>query len=233
MNELGVQGPVGFWDPLGFSSDGNAERLHRRQTELKHVGISMLATISYIAIEFKGKLPGYVFTLMGIKFTDMLQLCGFPRVPIAGRALIIAYGAFNGLSMDQSADFGFEVLTSFVSEQSKTKLSAELANGRLSIMALLVVLPGWPRRAGLDRLGAVHSSPRRAHENELGVQGCVLSLCRRIFAMDITALSYLKVKTVRLGFLEYASGYWVFYFVSELLPSQRAEAWRSGLRSKQ
>ena len=43
----------------------------------------------------------------------------------------------------------------------------------------------------------------------------------------------LEVKAVHLGFLKYASGYWVFYFVSELLPSQRAEARRSGLRSKQ
>ena len=96
--------------------------------------------------------------------------------------------------MDQSADFGFEVLTSGVSEQSKTKLSAELANGRLSFIALLVVLPGWPLRADLDSLGAIHGSPRRAHEYERGVQGCVLSLCSRISALDITALNYLKAE---------------------------------------
>jgi hypothetical protein len=50
-DELGVRDPVCFWDPLGFSADGNAERFHRRrQTDLKHGGISMLATISHIVL---------------------------------------------------------------------------------------------------------------------------------------------------------------------------------------
>jgi len=34
-NELGVQEPVGFWDPAGFTADGSAENFaRRRQTEL-------------------------------------------------------------------------------------------------------------------------------------------------------------------------------------------------------
>ena len=48
-NELGVQAPVGFWDPAGFTSDGSVEDFkRRRQTELKHGRISMLATMGYI-----------------------------------------------------------------------------------------------------------------------------------------------------------------------------------------
>ena len=44
-NELGVQAPVGFWDPAGFTADGSTENFaRRRQTELKHGRISMLAT---------------------------------------------------------------------------------------------------------------------------------------------------------------------------------------------
>ena len=43
-NELGVQAPVGFWDPAGFAADGSTENFaRRRQTELKHGRISMLA----------------------------------------------------------------------------------------------------------------------------------------------------------------------------------------------
>ena len=43
-NELGVQAPVGFWDPAGFTADGSTENFaRRRQTELKHGRISMLA----------------------------------------------------------------------------------------------------------------------------------------------------------------------------------------------
>ena len=41
-NELGVQAPVGFWDPAGFTSDGSVEDFkRRRQTELKHGRISL------------------------------------------------------------------------------------------------------------------------------------------------------------------------------------------------
>merc|ERR1711869_150020 len=48
-NELGVQPPVGFWDPLGFTADGNTQDFSRRRTvELKHGRISMLACIGYI-----------------------------------------------------------------------------------------------------------------------------------------------------------------------------------------
>ena len=36
-NELGVQDPVGFWDPAGFTADGSVEDFkRRRQTEIKH-----------------------------------------------------------------------------------------------------------------------------------------------------------------------------------------------------
>ena len=60
-NELGVQDPVGFWDPAGFTADGNVENFaRRRQTELKHGRVSMLATMGYITPELTGKLPGYL-----------------------------------------------------------------------------------------------------------------------------------------------------------------------------
>ncbi|CAK0798027.1 unnamed protein product [Prorocentrum cordatum] len=58
---LGVQDPVGFWDPAGFTADGNtANFARRRQTELKHGRVSMLATMGYITPEITGKLPGYL-----------------------------------------------------------------------------------------------------------------------------------------------------------------------------
>ena len=39
-----MQAPVGFWDPAGFTADGSTENFaRRRQTELKHGRISMLA----------------------------------------------------------------------------------------------------------------------------------------------------------------------------------------------
>jgi hypothetical protein len=47
--ELGVQEPVGFWDPLGFTADGNEATFKRRRSvELKHGRVSMAAAMGYI-----------------------------------------------------------------------------------------------------------------------------------------------------------------------------------------
>ena len=64
-NELGVQEPVGFWDPAGFTADGSVENFkRRRQTELKHGRISMLATMGYITPETLSFLTvEYVYAL--------------------------------------------------------------------------------------------------------------------------------------------------------------------------
>merc|ERR1712188_132945 len=57
-SELGVQEPVGFWDPLGFSTDGDASTFKRRRAaEIKHGRICMYATIGYMVPEYS-KLPG-------------------------------------------------------------------------------------------------------------------------------------------------------------------------------
>merc|ERR1712048_826779 len=54
-SELGVQAPVGFWDPAGFCKDGDAELFKRRRvTEIKHGRVSMLATMGYITPEITG-----------------------------------------------------------------------------------------------------------------------------------------------------------------------------------
>ena len=51
-----MQAPTGFWDPAGFTADGSVENFkRRRQTELKHGRISMLATMGYITPEQLGK----------------------------------------------------------------------------------------------------------------------------------------------------------------------------------
>ena len=48
-NELGVQAPVGFWDPVGFTSDGDVASFKRRRSvELKHGRISMMATMGVL-----------------------------------------------------------------------------------------------------------------------------------------------------------------------------------------
>merc|ERR1719352_1340302 len=84
--ELGVQAPVGFWDPLGFTKDGDQEAYTRRRvTEIKHGRISMLATIGYIQPEIGGKFGGYLSPSQGLKFDDIPNgLAAISKVPIAG-----------------------------------------------------------------------------------------------------------------------------------------------------
>jgi len=145
-SELGVQAPVGFWDPAGFTADGSTENFsRRRQTELKHGRVSMLATMGYITPEITGKLPGYLSPSAGLKFADVPSgLAAISKVPAAGWAQIVAYGAFCELSQDQSpgtpaaaGDFGFKVLTSSDPAEKTKKLAAEIANGRLAMMAII------------------------------------------------------------------------------------------------
>merc|ERR1719253_2080047 len=95
-NELGVQAPVGFFDPAGFAADGNAENFaRRRQTEIKHGRIAMLAAMGYITPEITGKLPGYLSPPAGLKFADVPNgLAAISKVPAAGWGQILAYMAF-------------------------------------------------------------------------------------------------------------------------------------------
>ncbi|CAJ1435828.1 unnamed protein product [Effrenium voratum] len=182
-NELGVQAPVGFWDPAGFTADGSTENFaRRRQTELKHGRISMLATMGYITPEITGKLPGYLSPSAGLKFADVPNgLAAISKVPAAGWGQILAYMAYCEVSQDQSAgtpaaagDFGFKVLTASDPEAKKTKLAAELANGRLAMMAIIGMFfqDGLTGSAWGDWANYT-ASPLRAFENELGVQAPV------------------------------------------------------------
>ncbi|CAK0811673.1 unnamed protein product [Prorocentrum cordatum] len=179
-NELGVQAPLGFWDPIGYTADGDQAAFKRRRaTELKHGRISMLAAMGYITPELGFKFSGYLSPSMGLKFADIPNgLKAISVVPALGWAQIIAYMSFCEVSQDQKpgtkpgeGDFGFKVLTSSDPETLKKKLSAEIANGRLAMMAIIGMffqdgLTGSP----WGDWALYTDSPLRAFENELGVQ---------------------------------------------------------------
>ena len=82
-NELGVQAPVGFWDPAGFTADGSVENFKRRRaTEIKHGRISMLATM------------GYITPVTWIRFSKAGALRAVLHVGAPGTTLT---GAFSGV----------------------------------------------------------------------------------------------------------------------------------------
>ena len=96
-------------------------------------------------IRITGKFPGYLSPSAGLKFADVPNgLAAISKVPAAGWGQILAYMAFCEVSQDQSpgtpaaaGDFGFKVLTSSDPAEKTKKLSAELANGRLAMMAII------------------------------------------------------------------------------------------------
>merc|ERR1712076_172763 len=144
--ELGVQAPVGFFDPLGFTKDGDEQSFKRRRSvEIKHGRICMLATMGYITPEITGKFPGFLSPSEGLKFADIPNgLAAISKVPAAGWGQIVAYCAFCELSQDQSAgtsaaagDFGWKLSTSSDAAAKQSKLAAEIANGRLAMMAII------------------------------------------------------------------------------------------------
>jgi len=179
-NELGVQAPVGFWDPLGLSTDGDVTVFkRRRETEIKHGRVSMLATMGYITPELTGKLPGYLSPSTGLKFADVPNgLAAISKVPAAGWAQIVAYGFFceysNGYGENSPApgDCGFKppLLATDDAELKTKRLNAELANGRLAMMAIIGMFfqDGLTGSAWGD-WALYTASPLRAFENEFGV----------------------------------------------------------------
>merc|ERR1719229_2175764 len=60
-SELGVQAPIGFWDPLNLLEDADQERFDRlRYVEIKHGRICMLAFLGQIVTRAGIYLPGNI-----------------------------------------------------------------------------------------------------------------------------------------------------------------------------
>merc|ERR1719429_754923 len=193
--ELGVQPPFGYWDPLGLSKDGDADVFYRRRcTEIKHGRVSMWATLGYIVPEY-ARWPGYLSPSAGLKFADVPNgLAAFSKVSGAGWAQMFLFCGFMeianarqdpanppGMLTGYDGPFGkgveFGRLGIFRGDRiadpvdKKRALNAEIANGRLAMMAIIGMLfqDGLTGSAWGD-WALYTDSPLRAFEGELGVQ---------------------------------------------------------------
>merc|ERR1712151_1081588 len=213
-NELGVQAPVGFWDPLGLSADGDVATFQRRRTiEIKHGRICMLATMGYITPEITGKFPGYLSPSMGLKFADIPNgLAAVSKIPALGWTQIVAYAGYCELSGPRTpaagteecaditpGDYGFKVLTSSDPAELTKKLSAEIANGRLAMMAIMGMFFQYGLTGSAWGDWALYTaSPLRAFESELGVQDPVGFWDPLGFTSDGDVASFKRRRSVEL-----------------------------------
>lgn len=177
-NDLGVQAPVGFWYPLGFTKDGDVEDFQRRRaTEIKHGRVCMYACIGYMVPEYY-KFSGYLSPSGGLKFSDVPNgLAALKKVPTEGWLQIIAFCGFYELvwnvPTDEPGNFGkgwLGITGKSVEDPEKRKrsLNAELANGRLAMVAIMGMMfqngtVGYSTGPEMWLGGS-------AFENELGVQ---------------------------------------------------------------
>merc|ERR1719291_57537 len=184
-SELGVQAPLGFWDPLGLSADGDVESFKRRRAvEIKHGRICMLATMGYITPEVAGKWPGYLSKFEGVQFEDIPNgLAAVSKVPLLGWLQITAYCAYCELAplsyaydkdaVPEPGNVGWKppLLVSADPETRQRRLNAEIANGRLAMVAIIGMFyqDGLTGSAWGDWANYA-DSPLRVFESELGVR---------------------------------------------------------------
>merc|ERR1712176_896704 len=153
----------------------------------KHGRISMLATMGYITPEVAGKFPGYLSPSKGLAFEDVPNgLAAISKVPSLGWLQIVIYCLYceaSGLGFNYigqgeptPGDVGWKppLLSGFDGEAKTKKLNAEIANGRLAMVAIIGMFfqDGLTGSAWGDWANYT-DSPLRAFESELGVQAPV------------------------------------------------------------
>jgi len=151
---LGVQPPLGLWDPLGLLNGADEERFNRlRYVEIKHGRISMLAFLGQITTRNGVHLPGDI-DYSGDSFASypngIAALIGPNSIPTAGLVQLIAFigileiavmrdiegtgNEFVGDFRNGYIDFGWDSLDE---EAQTSKRAIELNNGRAAMMGIL------------------------------------------------------------------------------------------------
>jgi len=149
-SELGVQEPLGFFDPLGLLADADQEKFDRlRYVELKHGRISMLAFLGQIVTRAGIFLPGDI-DKSGTSFDSIPNgWAAINAIPAAGLTQMILFVGFLELGVmkdvtgeaefigdfrNGALDFGWDT---FDEETKLFKRGVELNNGRAAMMGIL------------------------------------------------------------------------------------------------
>merc|ERR1712051_681974 len=152
-SELGVQPPLGFFDPLGMLNDADQERFDRlRYVEVKHGRICQMGFLGQIVTR-NGIHMGGDIDYSGDSFASypngLAAVFGPDAIPQAGLLQIFAFvgflelfvmkdvtgeSEFPGDFRNGALDFGWDT---FDEETKLSKRGIELNNGRAAMMGIL------------------------------------------------------------------------------------------------
>eukprot|EP00562_Extubocellulus_spinifer_P000367 CAMPEP_0178471016 /NCGR_PEP_ID=MMETSP0696-20121128/823_1 /TAXON_ID=265572 /ORGANISM="Extubocellulus spinifer, Strain CCMP396" /LENGTH=201 /DNA_ID=CAMNT_0020098133 /DNA_START=23 /DNA_END=628 /DNA_ORIENTATION=- len=124
--ELGVQPPLGFFDPMGYLDGESQERFeHLRWVELKHGRVAMLAVV------------GYLTTAAGVRFPGAEDIpAGFDAIPavpgMVWAQMVATWALMEAANRDQSETPG-------VAADWKSEFQGDFRNGALDF--------GWDKQS--------------------------------------------------------------------------------------
>jgi len=146
----GIAGPLGFFDPLGFTKDKSEGKVRfLREVEVKHARVAMLASLGFfVAEKFHPLFGGKVDVPSYIAFQETPLQTFWPAVVL----LISVAEVFSVFSFDtpfggepwaiskdhEAGDFGFDPmgLKPTNAAELKEMQTKELNNGRLAMIAI-------------------------------------------------------------------------------------------------
>ena len=148
--EVGVQAPLGLFDPLGLLDDADQDRFDRlRYVEVKHGRIAQLAFLGNIITRAGIHLPGNIDSA-GDTFDSIPDgWAAINAIPQGGLLQIVAFvgclelfvmkdvtgeSEFPGDFRNGSLDYGWDT---FDEETKLVKRGVELNNGRAAMLGIL------------------------------------------------------------------------------------------------
>jgi len=152
--ELGVQEPLGSYDPAGLLTNADQERFERlRFVEIKHGRVAQLAFLGHLLTYAGLRLPGYLSVEQGVRFEDIpAGLAAIEKIPVSGISQIFFFVGFLELAVfrqnKESFPGDFSPGTLFPvgflgdpTEEEKFDLRAkELNQGRAAMMGILALM---------------------------------------------------------------------------------------------
>ena len=178
--EIGACDPLLFWDPIGYCGGDCTKRDfdRRRAVELKHGRICMFASIGMLWPDIFGKFDGYLSPSQNLKFADVPSgLAAISKVPLEGWAQVLllaglietqlfkdqSIGGFAYANYGEPGNFGTGYWGRKIQdpEERRLKLTTELNNGRLAMVAVTAMLiqNGLTGQSPVEQLTSGHISP--------------------------------------------------------------------------